>query len=86
MLAPTGVMKPLFENFASQPWKVKRDCLIAWVTVGFTFTARPTLDVGLYRGAAFALFVIVMEKVYARVAQVQEEVNTKEEAERNGSA
>lgn len=86
LLAPTGVMKPLFENFASQPWKVKRDCLIAWVTVGFTFTARPTLDVGLYRGAAFALFVIVMEKVYARVAQVQEEVNTKEEAERNGSA
>ena len=82
LLAPTGVMKPLFQNFSEQPWTVKRDCLIAWVTVGFTFTATPTLDFGLYRGAAFAFFVFAMEKVYARVRKVQDAANDAEEAER----
>jgi SulP family sulfate permease len=84
LLAPTGVMKPLFDNFLAQPWPVKRDCLIAWVTVAFTFTARPTLDIGLYRGAAFAAFVFVLEKLYARADTLKEEAD--EKAAREASA
>ena len=73
LLGPTPIMKPLFNNFAAQPWKVKRDCIIAWVTVAFTFTARPTLDIGLYRGAAFACAIFLLEKVYAKAQKAQEE-------------
>ena len=81
LLGPTPVMKPLFENFASQPWPVKRDCLIAWATVAFTFTARPTLDIGLYRGAAFAAFIFVLEKCYAKAQEAADQADQKAEAE-----
>ena len=86
LLAPTGVMKPLFENFFAQPWPVKRDCLIAWVTVAFTFTARPTLDIGLYRGAAFAAVVFVLEKLYARADRLKEEADEKAAGEAGGAS
>ena len=86
LLKPTGVMKPLFENFFAQPWPVKRDCLIAWVTVAFTFTARPTLDIGLYRGAAFAAFVFVLEKLYTRADRLKEEADEKAAGEAAGAS
>ena len=52
--------------------------------MAFTFTARPTLDIGLYRGAAFAAFVFVLEKLYARADTLKEEAD--EKAAREASA
>jgi hypothetical protein len=54
-------MKPLFDNIKSQPYEVKRDCILACATAVFTFTARPTLDIGLYRGIGLALVFKLFE-------------------------
>lgn len=55
LLGPTTKMQPLFNNFMAQPYEVKRDCFLCWATAWFTFTATPTLDIGLYKGCALAL-------------------------------
>ena len=61
LLGPTPKMKPLFDNIKSQPYEVKRDCILACATAVFTFTARPTLDIGLYRGIGLALVFKLFE-------------------------
>ena len=62
LLGPTPKMKPLFDNIKAQPYEVKRDCILACATAAFTFTARPTLDIGLYRGIGLALLFKLFEK------------------------
>ena len=62
LLGPTPKMKPLFDNIKAQPYEVKRDCILACATAVFTFTARPTLDIGLYRGIGLALLFKLFEK------------------------
>jgi SulP family sulfate permease len=49
LLGPSTKMQPLFNGFMEQPYEVKRDCVICWATLFFTFTATPTLDIGLYK-------------------------------------
>jgi hypothetical protein len=39
------------------------------------------LDIGLYRGAAFALFVFALEKLYARCERLKEEADEKAASE-----
>lgn len=62
LLGPTTKMQPLFDNFMQQPYEVKRDCILCWATAMFTFTATPTLDIGLYKGIALALVFKCYEK------------------------
>ena len=62
LLGPTTKMQPLFDNFMEQPYEVKRDCILCWATAMFTFTATPTLDIGLYKGIALALLFKCYEK------------------------
>lgn len=62
LLGPTTKMQPLFNDFMNQPYEVKRDCFLCWATGFFTFTATPTLDIGLYKGIALALLFKCYEK------------------------
>ena len=62
-----------------QPYEVKRDCVICWATALLTFTAKPTLDIGLYRGCFCALLFFCWEKCNAnfeRAKAVEEAKNS----------
>ena len=82
LLGPTEKMKPLLgkESFLGQPYEVKRDCVICWATALFTFTAKPTLDIGLYRGCFCALLFFCWEKCNANFERAKAE----EEAKNSG--
>ena len=66
LLGPTTKMQPLFDNFMQQPYEVKRDCVLCWATAMFTFTAKPTLDIGLYKGICLALLFKAYELARGR--------------------
>jgi|AntAceMinimDraft_1070359.scaffolds.fasta_scaffold19498_2 SulP family sulfate permease len=66
LLGPSAKMRPVFDNFMGQPYAVKRDAIICWATAWFTFTATPTLDIGLYKGCAVALMFKMYELARGR--------------------